>query len=100
MSARDVWGSISLAGLVAAGWGWAPAPMAHAQQAANSSGKPAAETVLPGVTVDAPRPRPVDGRAPSARPTAAQTASSAPRRPPASSPAAALSSATTGPTAT
>ena len=98
MSARDVWGSISLAGLVAAGW--APAPMAHAQQAANSSGKPAAETVLPGVTVDAPRPRPVDGRAPSARPTSAQTARSAPRRPPASSPAAALSSATTGPTAT
>ncbi|MGJ5009654.1 TonB-dependent receptor [Bradyrhizobium oligotrophicum] len=70
MGVRTIWGSISLAGLVA---GWSAGPMAYAQQAASPATTPAANTLLPDVTVDAPRQRPVSDRAKSSGRTADRT---------------------------
>jgi iron complex outermembrane receptor protein len=63
MSAQDVRGSIALAGLVVAVC--SAVPMARAQQAASPVGGPAADTLLPDVTVDAPRQRPAAARSSS-----------------------------------
>ncbi|NPU68338.1 TonB-dependent receptor [Bradyrhizobium sp. 83012] len=63
MSTRNVWASISLAGVMLAGWSAMPA--AHAQQA-TSGRRTTADTPLPDVTVDAPRQRQVAGRTSSA----------------------------------
>jgi iron complex outermembrane receptor protein len=77
MSMRNVWGSISLAGLVLAG---GPAiSAAHAQQA-TSGRRTTADTPLPDVTVDAPRQRQVTGPTSSAGQTANRTLRPAPRR--------------------
>ncbi|CCD84624.1 conserved exported protein of unknown function [Bradyrhizobium sp. ORS 285] len=70
MSARNFWGSVSLAGLVVAG--------CSAMTTAGAQDKRAAsDTLLPDVTVDAPRQRPAARRTPSStqavRPTARTT---------------------------
>ncbi|MGY3451548.1 TonB-dependent receptor [Bradyrhizobium sp. USDA 4353] len=78
MSVRTIWGSISVAGLLAAGC--SAAPLAYAQQAVSPAAGPAAGTLLPDVTVDAPRPRQASGRTPSPNRTASQTVRAAPRR--------------------
>ncbi len=88
MSVRDVWGSISLAGLLVAGWSAVPA--AYAQQTSPPDGRQAAaDTLLPDVTVDAPRQRPAAGRAPSSTQAARRTTPPASRRMAAPTPAAA-----------
>ncbi|MGJ5177503.1 TonB-dependent receptor [Bradyrhizobium oligotrophicum] len=85
MRVRDFCGSISLVGLLAAGW---QAGTAHAQQASAPAGRAAAAgTLLPDVTVDAPRQRQPAGRAPSPTRAANRTTRPAPRRAAAPSPA-------------
>ncbi|UFZ04852.1 TonB-dependent receptor [Bradyrhizobium ontarionense] len=91
MSVREVWGSISLIGLVAAGW--AAMPAAQAQSASNPAGRPPADTLLPDVTVDAPRQRQAAGRTASPNRTSNRTSRPAPRRLAAPLPAAGPSAA-------
>ncbi len=90
MSMRDVQGLIALAGLVAAVF-CAAVPLARAQQAANPGVRPAADTLLPNVTVDAPRQRQAAGRSPSPVRTASGTVHPMPRGTATPSPAAAPS---------
>ncbi|WP_316231205.1 TonB-dependent receptor [Bradyrhizobium sp. SZCCHNR1051] len=78
MSMRDVQGLIALAGLVAAVF-CAAVPLAHAQQTANPGVRPAADTLLPDVTVDAPRQRQAADRSPSPVRTASGTVHPMPR---------------------
>lgn len=79
MSVRSLWGSVSLAALVAAGC--SATTSAGAQQAFEPGRRAAADTVLPDVTVDAPRQRPTAGRTPSpARNTAPAARRAASRR--------------------
>ncbi|WP_315780108.1 MULTISPECIES: TonB-dependent receptor [unclassified Bradyrhizobium] len=89
MSTRNVWASISLAGVMLAGWSAMPA--AHAQQA-TSGRRTTADTPLPDVTVDAPRQRQVAGRASSAAQAARRMLRPAARR--AAAPAQAAAQAT------
>ncbi|MGJ5081114.1 TonB-dependent receptor [Bradyrhizobium sp. HKCCYLS3013] len=89
MSVRDIRGSIALAGVVAA---VCPAvPTAHAQQVATPVGRPAADTLLPDVTVDAPRQRPAASRSSSPIRTTNRTVRPTARGAAALSPAAAPS---------
>ncbi|WP_257166812.1 TonB-dependent siderophore receptor [Bradyrhizobium sp. SRS-191] len=86
MSARDFWGSVTLAGLVVAGCSAMTTAGAQDRQ-------PASDTLLPDVTVDAPRQRPAARPMPSSTQDVRPTARTMPRRPTAPSQAAAGPSA-------
>ncbi|CAL78467.1 conserved hypothetical protein; putative TonB-dependent receptor (Outer membrane siderophore receptor) precursor [Bradyrhizobium sp. ORS 278] len=73
MSAGDFWGSVSLAGVVVAGFATMTPAKAQDRRAAS-------DTLLPDVTVEAPRRSPAARRTPSSAQTVPPTARTAPRR--------------------